>query len=133
MSECQCSIDVYHDDGPDPDSFSERTHRSRAPHKCHECHRVIEPGEMYRYESGIWEIGFASYKTCLDCLSLRNTFFCDFVYGSIWETFEEEAFENGGKFSPACIAQLTSATKRNVLDIIKRVRKELHKIMDDDD
>ena len=46
MSECQCSIDVDHDSGPE--FFTERDSRARKAHECFECGRRIERGEVYR-------------------------------------------------------------------------------------
>lgn len=118
MGACQCSIDIDHDSGPE--FFKTERRKARTSHKCFECRKVIHPGETYCCESGKW-----------DCLSVRETFFCGWMYGNIWEDFHEEALENNGKFSQDCINLLTSVAKRKVLDVIKEVRRELHEAMDD--
>ncbi len=43
---------------------------ARKRHKCCECRGWIEPGETYRYASGIWDYP-ESFKFCADCDALR--------------------------------------------------------------
>ncbi len=130
MSECQCSIDVG-DDCDAPEFYSSIDRKARVEHKCYECHRKINPGEKYRYTSCKWEAHIFTSKTCSDCESVRATFFCSSLSGSLWDDFEEAASENEGRFAQECINLLTPVAKRKVLDIIKEIRKELHEVMDD--
>ncbi len=129
MGICQCSIDIDHDSGPE--FFKTERRKARTSHKCFECSKVIQPGEAYCCESGKWDGDFRTYKTCLDCLSVRQTFFCGWMYGNVWEDFHEEALQNDGRFSQDCIDLLTPVAKRRVLDIIKEIRREFHEAMDD--
>ncbi len=121
MSNCKCSIEMDHSGGPE--FFSAKEPVAQVEHKCDECGRKIEPGESYRHESGKWEGLFESYKTCTECCSIRDIFFCSFIFTDVMREFKETAGYNEGKFSPECIAQLTPTAKRIVLDIIKDVRR----------
>ena len=50
-----------------PRAYWERPRTARKPHRCCECWRVIEPGETYRYISGIWDHGPDHFKQCHEC------------------------------------------------------------------
>lgn len=73
-----------------PKAFSRVERKARKDHKCCECRRTIEKGEKYFYESGIWDHGPDSFKTCQECYQIRESFFCDFSYGELWD----ELFNN---------------------------------------
>ncbi len=130
MGECSCSIEVDIG-GSAPDFFRRRNPRARIEHVCGECLGAIRPGETYCYETGMWEGHILVNKMCADCLSLRNTFFCSSLFGSLWDDFKEEALQTDGRFSQGCINLLTPAAKRKVLDVIKKIRRELHEVMDE--
>lgn len=44
--------------------------KARKPHKCWECHKTIEKGEVYEYSSGIFDGDPFSTKRCMDCAEL---------------------------------------------------------------
>jgi len=49
------------------------THKARKVHKCCECRRKIDVGELYERTSGLWrDSGFASFKTCAHCAATRD-------------------------------------------------------------
>lgn len=50
-----------------PSAFSTVTRKARKQHKCCECKKEIQPGELYQYSSGIWDGRPDSYKQCLNC------------------------------------------------------------------
>lgn len=45
---------------------------ARKDHKCSECSRVIKAGESYEFVFGIAEGEGHTYKTCTQCLALRD-------------------------------------------------------------
>lgn len=91
MSSCSC---IYDSDGYGPEASTTKIRKARKQHRCFECGRTIEPGEKYEYISGIWDGAPSSYKTCLDCLSLRDVFFCGgWIYGEVWNEFREWLYE----------------------------------------
>ncbi|QWY81955.1 hypothetical protein SEA_SICARIUS2_50 [Arthrobacter phage Sicarius2] len=72
-----------------------RTHRARKQHKCGECFRVIEPGELYARHAGVWEGDFWTMKSCPQCDTLRDVLlyvdsdFWEGCYGGICEWLHE--------------------------------------------
>ncbi len=91
--ECGCSIDADYDNGPV--AFSDIMRTARKQHRCCECHRTIMPGDQYRHESGIWESGPRTYKTCADCASVRDVYFCAYIYGEMWEMLRVKMVDDG--------------------------------------
>ena len=82
-----CSIDVY--DGDDVEFAHVEMRKAAKAHVCGECGRTIEPGETYEVVK-LKSFGyFDTEKTCVDCLSLRETFFCSYLYHALWEHFFE--------------------------------------------
>jgi len=118
MSDCTIEACDLYEDGPS--CFSEKNRVARKLHKCSECGRVIDPGETYHYESGVWDGTPLSFKTCADCYSLRREFFSTYEYGSIWASFEEAVFENDGRFDQDALAALTPAARERAMAAIER-------------
>lgn len=50
-----------------PSVFNSKTRKARKSHKCCECSATINKGDSYRFSSGIWDDGPASYKQCGNC------------------------------------------------------------------
>lgn len=119
MSDCSC-IYVDADDGPD--FYNERMPIARKEHICCECSRKIERGETYENFSGKWDFTFSSFKTCIDCLSIRHAFFCEsWIFGEIYEDLWEHISEVDGQISTDCILSLSPRAKETVLDMIDRL------------
>lgn len=118
MSEpCGC---VYVDSSYDsPSFFCEKNPVAHQAHRCTECNRLIQPGEQYRKESGVWDGVFETHKICPDCLSVRDTFFCEgWFYEQIWEDLENHIRDMAGQIPEDCILGLTENAKAHVLSII---------------
>ena len=116
MSNCSC-IYVAVDDFAK--FYSIKIRKARKEYKCSECNRIIEIGEKYEYVRGLWEEGFNTYRTCLDCLSIRNEFFCDgWYYTSLHEYLLEHIRDTGGQISENCILKLTRGAKDIVFNMI---------------
>ena len=109
MCPCEC-IEVT-DCGEGPTVFVSKYRVARKSHKCHECGRSIVTGEKYLYESGIWEGVPKGFKTCVDCESLRQVFFCDWGYGIVLEMLKDWLYEGDGAFWEGCVASLTPAAR----------------------
>lgn len=84
-------------EGGDPPEFSRsKTCRARKPHKCDECGRQIEAGELYRYDFMISEGSAYYFHTCAHCVVPAGwlTHNCGgFVFGEVREEIEEHAEE----------------------------------------
>ncbi len=53
-------------------AYVKTTHKAKKQHKCYECHRAINQGEVYEKVWGIWEGDAVTVKTCQRCLDLRD-------------------------------------------------------------
>lgn len=53
------------------DFASERNVTARTPHRCGECFRTIQPGEVYQRAAGRWWGDFWHMTTCAHCAHLR--------------------------------------------------------------
>jgi hypothetical protein len=118
MSNCGC---VYVDIDDGAEFFNEKRQRARIEHRCSECSRKILAGEMYERVVGKWNGTFSVYKTCLDCLSMRDVFFCEeYNFGYVWEDLRQHIFNLGGEIASTCISPLTPRSRKMVCDIIEQ-------------
>ena len=94
--------------------------KARKAYKCSECREKIEVGQQYRKETVIFDGEISSTKTCLDCVSVRDTFFCDgFYWEMLWEHFYDYLQECAGEISQSSIAGLTFKAREKVCDMIE--------------
>ena len=115
---CQVEVDV---DGGDMGEFvSQSMPVACKAHKCCECGRVINPGEKYERVSGKWLGDFEVYKTCLDCLSIRDTLFCNFYYGCIFDELQEQISYSGGDRIAENLSGLTPAARARVCEMLEK-------------
>lgn len=115
MSECACVIETS--DYEPAACFSETDRTERKAHVCCECSRTIEPGETYRHESGVWDGRPASYRTCVDCVSIRNTYTCGYIYGMLLVSLREYIEETDGQLGG--LDKLTPAARERVIGLIQ--------------
>ncbi len=109
--ECAC---IYVGDYDPPEVSVDLMRRARKPHKCGECGRTIERGEMYERAWSIYDGRHDTNITCVDCLSLRKAFFCEgWLYGSIWEQFWDwlQDAVYGDYFSWSKLGEVTPAAR----------------------
>lgn len=55
-----------------PQFYVSKIRRARKVHKCDECFKEIRATEQYEHVTGKWYDDVEVYKTCGDCLNLRN-------------------------------------------------------------
>lgn len=55
-----------------PQTMTMTTRKARVDHVCVECGSTIAAGSQYEYVSGVWDHRGASFKTCLECVGIRN-------------------------------------------------------------
>ena len=115
--ECSCKVDIDPDIGPD--CHKEKIVTARKKHRCYECFQDIQPGEKYEYVSGIWDGDPQTYKTCLDCKSIRNVFFDSWQYTRVWDDFQYEFGYAGSAIPESCIAELTPGARDGVCKFIE--------------
>jgi len=118
MSKCDCIyIDAMDSDGPE--CFSETRPIAKKVHTCSECGRIIESGEEYAYETGKWNGEFEVYKTCEDCLSIREAMFCEkWEYTNLWNNLVQYLQDIDYEISEDCLLELTPRARNMILDII---------------
>jgi hypothetical protein len=119
MKACGC---IYVGDYDPADFYTATIQKARKIHTCSECGCEIKPGNRYEKVFGKWGGDLSTYKTCPDCLSVRDVFFCDgFFHGMIWERLAEHISDMDGKISSECLVALTSKARSDVCEIIERV------------
>lgn len=71
--------------------------RSRKEHRCTECGRVIEQGELHEYVWGVWDGDPNHIRTCAECTEVRDDLREDLLSAGglyIEEVYEEIAYGN---------------------------------------
>ena len=117
-----CTCQISNDTGEQGQMFTKHNRKAHKEHRCCECGKTILPREEYRYESGKWDDEISSFRTCLDCLSVRDVIFCSYVYGNIWEDLWEQI--RGYGVPEACIAELTQRAREMVCEEIEESWEE---------
>ena len=111
MSECGCiytGVDSYA-----PETATIRM--ARKVHRCCECRQPIEPGQRYEVRAHFEDGSVSTYKTCLSCAEIRNTFFCEgWYYGSVWSDIESAMFD-AGRLNSACLDRLSTVEAKQML------------------
>jgi len=116
--DCAC---VWVDNEGGPEFMKTTTPIARKEHLCSECRRDILKGEKYRIDRGVWDGEFSSHKICLDCLSLREEFFCDgWTYEHIWDDMHMFINECRGDIGDDRLANLTPNTIEKIEKILIR-------------
>lgn len=106
-------------DAVGPNLYSGGMRQARKQHACCECQALIEPGDPYFFEKGNWEGDFEEFKTCVDCLSVRNSLRPAGTYGAMWEDVEEHITESRGDIGEIHISCLRPAARDKVCDLIE--------------
>ena len=123
---CAC---IYIDDFAPADFIKQELRRARKLYKCSECGCAINTGETYEYTFGNWTGSTDTYRTCKDCLSIRDTFFCNgYIFTNLFEALGEHIREIDGNVSANCILPLTQKARNDVFEIIEEVWKELDEL-----
>ena len=119
MGGCSC---VYVGDYDQPSFSKQIIRKAFKTHKCCECGRIIPIGEKYEVISGAWEGRFGTYKTCSDCLSIREEFFCEgFFFEQMFEYLKEYLNECDGEVPSGCLLSLTPDAMTRVCGMIDEI------------
>jgi hypothetical protein len=122
MSDCGC---VYVESDECYEFVNKTFPKARKQHKCDECGRIIKPGEKYELFKGGFEGRVETNKTCMDCMSVVDSFYCDGrILGDMWGYLEEHIREMDGQISSDCLTDLTPTARERVCEIIERVWRE---------
>ena len=105
-----------------PTFIADAMRRAKKIHICNECGREIEYGETYEHVFAVYGAERNIFKTCTDCLSVRNVFFCNnWIFGSIWEHIYSHIIDCDGSIDSSAIAKLTPLARKDICDIIEDV------------
>jgi len=116
MDACSC---VYVGDYDPADFTDSKVRKARKEHKCTDCSRTIGAGEDYEHVFGVWDGSTHTFKTCKDCLSVRDVFFCEgYVYGGLWELLTEH-FCAAPDVDFDCLVELTPRARERVCGMIE--------------
>jgi len=100
--------------------LEEKQPTARKPHKCRECKETIATGEKYNLEVTLFDGKITRYKTCLDCMSIRNEFFKEgFFYGETRWMLENHIKDCFGDISETTIKGLTPGAREVVCEMIE--------------
>ena len=94
--------------------LSETDPLARKPHKCHECYRVIEPGERYHCESLLFEGRVSRHKTCQHCMVARGWLLAEcggWLYSGVPDDIHEHAANGYGAY-PMSVLRLAVGMRR---------------------
>jgi hypothetical protein len=93
--------------------------KARKAHRCYECRRTITAGSYYESVVGKWDGDFLTFKTCLDCMNIRDGLTCGsgFTYGELWENISEVFDE----INTGCLVKIETASAKAYL--VHRWRK----------
>lgn len=81
-------------DAISPSAYTRQTRKARIRHNCCECWGYIKPGSKYEEVTGVWDHRPNRYRTCVDCVAVRNLLvdcakcFC-WSHGGLWEEIDE--------------------------------------------
>ena len=118
---CEVCIDNYAVDGGRPAVFTEHDRQARKAHRCCECRREILPGEAYREERGLWDGEWWVFKTCGDCLSVRDAMACQYQYGELWADVADFVNDVRGDVPEDCLAAITPRARGRLCALIEEI------------
>jgi len=91
---------------------------------CNECSRPILPKEKFELAVMKFEGLWTNHCTCTDCMSVRKAFFCQYIYGCVWEALMEEYNGYPEGFSYVSIPELTVRAREMLCDKIEQEWEE---------
>jgi hypothetical protein len=118
MSDCAC---IYiPDEGESPAFVRTDMPCARKVHCCDECRRDILPGERYERVTGVWDGRFETFKTCPDCLSIREAMFCTgWNFEMVISDLKDHVLGMQGQISEDCLATMTPKARGIVCELIE--------------
>lgn len=77
----------------------DRNHKARKQHKCSECNRLIEAGEIYNVQRTVFDGSASTYKTCQHCQVVKSWLSKEcggYIYQGVYSDIVEHAQEGYG-------------------------------------
>ena len=125
MSNCGC---IYVDCDWYAEEYIEDQVVAKKSVRCSECGNLITRGEehikaTYQDDEEKWR----TRRTCLDCQSIIDEFFCDgHKFNAVWTNVKEHVYDLEGQISSECLLNLTPKAREKVFDIIEETWEELY-------
>jgi hypothetical protein len=121
MNDCSC---IYIDCGDGPTWYREAMVRPNTNQlRCRECGKFFSPLEKHERVILKWDFYPESrmYRTCTDCVSIRDAFFCEgYHYTRIWEDVWEHVCNTDGYIESSCFTSLTPGARNKLCDLIEK-------------
>jgi len=114
---CACLIEMDHEEDSEI-IFEKKLTICKNQQKCCECGISLTAGDQYLKEIAIYDCEVYTYRTCIDCISIRNNIFCGWMWTNILQNLQAEIEWSGG-VSESCISVLTLKAKERVCDMIE--------------
>ena len=93
---------------------------------CNECHGSIETDTKYCKEVVKFDGQISTQRTCLDCLSIRDVFFCNgWYWDALLEYLAEHIRDCNGDISEDCLVELTPRARARVCRMIEECWRTL--------
>jgi hypothetical protein len=111
MSDCGICLGI---DDYEPPSFCLIEIRlAKKTHICCECKQEIKSRQKYEYTSGRWDERFETYKTCMICKDIRESFCCNgWEYTTLWSDIYENLFPI---MTTGCLNKLSTVEAKKLL------------------
>ncbi len=118
--ECECTVDFNTNDGDITSYYYKDMVKGIKDHECEECGKKILKGEKHEAFNGVYDCTWQSYRTCEDCLSLRNEFFSKgWIFGEVWDDFRCFIHDCNFELPEDCISGLTENARSKVCEMIE--------------
>lgn len=130
---CQINIDIdyYH-----YEEISCNQTTAANNFKCCECNEIIPANDKHWVDimKATWENPpkIDIFRTCIDCMSVRNEIFCDFQFESMWELLYDYLADDG-LIPESCIVKLTPKARDTIYNAIEEVWKHFEDEDDEND
>lgn len=117
--DCSC---IYVGDTEDGQHMlNQKTCIARKVHVCGECGITIDKKTPYEFEQMVYDGRIDTFKTCMDCMSVRDAMFCDgWWYEQMWDNVRDHAESVNGQIKESCLLSLTPKAMFKVIEIIDR-------------
>ena len=114
---CACAIETDHDEESEM-IFEKDLTICENQQRCCECGVELTEGDQYRKEIVRHDYEAYTYRTCLNCISIRDNLFCGWTWTNLLDDLRGE-IEDGEDIPESCMATLTTPARERVCEIIE--------------
>ena len=114
---CSCQIETDHEEESEM-IFEKDLTIFKNQQRCCECGVSLTEGDRYRKEIVKHDYEAHTYRTCLDCISIRDNLFCGWTWTCLLDDLREE-IEDGEDIPESCMAALTANARARTCEMIE--------------